>query len=150
MIIHRVKRIKVHLSFVKNRRKSRGFRIVQQNYKNWIIPVLTWRLENKLGQSWAKLSGPTQLKLVDWIQDKLQFEEATKLVYCKNVYFQQVIEQEGKCRKESHCRFQHKCVFCQTSWSFEDIPFLIADSTKISQISKVCIKFHAKIHTFYV
>ena len=45
--------------------------------------------------------------------------------------------QEGMVEKNHIVGFSYKNSFYQSSWPFdEDIPFLIVDSTKISQISR--------------
>ena len=67
----------------------------------------------------------------------------------QNVYFSTSEVQEGRCKKDSHCRLEHICDFYQPSWSFEeDIPFLVVDSTKISQINTSLHQITCQMLTF--
>ena len=102
MIIHRVKGIKVHLSFVKNRRKDPSFNICEEEKAESPGMFITrlklnycsfqMKIENKLGLSWAKISHLNSIELRSTAVSRLScsWKSQTELVCYKMCIFQQV------------------------------------------------------------
>ena len=82
-----------------------------------IIAVSGIKIENKLGLSWAKLSHLNSIELRSTAFSILScsWKSQTELVCYKNVYFSTSEVQEGRCKKDSHCRLEHICDFYQPS-----------------------------------